>query len=111
MKILCVCQGGFIRSVALKYWFAKWGHDAIAVGLENCTIETLKMLCDWADEIVLAEEYMAEHLPTYRMGKAWSADIGPDKWGAFGFKDALEDIKVILEDGASFVDRGMKATA
>lgn len=81
-KILCVCKGGDVRSVAMAY-FLKHGknEDAIAASYQFNSPETLKLLMDWADIIMVAEDYMRNRLPIGNASKVKSIDIGPDIWG------------------------------
>lgn len=98
MKILTVCQGGTVRSVALarmlkdedvreKYSYPGEAHDAIAASWQWNGHGTLLMLCAWADLIVVMEPKHQEHLPpSYRLGRVLSkkvkvCDVGPDHFG------------------------------
>jgi hypothetical protein len=58
MKILCVCNQGNKRSVFTKA-LLNYNHDALSVGIDVNTPETLALLCEWADKILLAEPDMA----------------------------------------------------
>ena len=63
MRVLGVCQGGNVRSVALGY-ILKYGDDvdAIACSWERSTPETIALLGDWADRICVLER--TDGLPT-----------------------------------------------
>ncbi len=53
MKILAVCEQGNNRSVQLAHRLKYWGHDVLPVGLATTTDETMTMLFNWADYIIL----------------------------------------------------------
>lgn len=71
VKILCVCLVGISRSVGLadvlKLHFGP--VDVIPVGCSRQaqSTETLKMLCDWADHIVIMTECLIDKL-SQRLG-------------------------------------------
>lgn len=62
MKILCICKGGNVRSVALAQLLKNRGYDALAVGAQDNSQETLKMLEKWADKIVDVRDYLPEDI-------------------------------------------------
>ena len=64
MKILCICERGNSRSVALA-WILKdhLGHDAVAIGAKSAGRKTLKMLCKWADKIILVDKDFKNEIP------------------------------------------------
>ena len=82
MKVLCLCQGGNVRSVALAY-LLKYGADtdALACSWQKNTPETIQMLCEWADAIALLESSFKVHVPTRYHDKIAIFDVGPDRWG------------------------------
>jgi predicted protein tyrosine phosphatase len=100
MKILTVCQGGAVRSVSMKHLLyylrgadAPGGgfHDAIPCGVESNTPETIAMLADWADRIVVMQPAFAEH-PSIKQhsAKVLCYDVGPDHFG-YAFHPALQE--------------------
>jgi len=62
MKILCICEGGNVRSVALAQHLKEIGWEAIAIGWKYTSKETLLMLIRWADKIIDVREYLPEDL-------------------------------------------------
>ena len=82
MKVLVCCEGGNVRSVTvgflLKY---KYGIDTIAVGLGGNSKETINMLCEWADNIMVVEKEMKQRVHEKYHNKLLVLDIGPDRWG------------------------------
>ena len=90
-KILTVCCQGLVRSVALadvlKLHFEP--VDVIPVGYsENANSEeTLVILCDWADYIIVMEKHIKERLAE-RVGlvylsnfSVFTCEVGPDTYG------------------------------
>ncbi|HZX14985.1 MAG TPA: hypothetical protein VFF49_11375 [Thermodesulfobacteriota bacterium] len=63
MKILCVCRLGNNRSVWTKRALNDRGYkDVLSVGGLLVSKETLNMLCEWADEILLAKPEHGENI-------------------------------------------------
>lgn len=79
-KILCLCQRGNSRSVALAWYLKdKVGHEAIAIGMTASSRQTREMLYKWADLIVLVIGDRYKHwIPEeyHRKLKVW--DVGSD---------------------------------
>lgn len=62
-KILCICDHGNVRSVALAYLIKTiYKHETIAVGDKNITPKTMKMLKEWADLIIDARSIVGEDI-------------------------------------------------
>jgi len=81
IKILCVCQHGYCRSVGTRYCLNKRGYNnVIAIGWRNTSLETLKMLSDWADIILVAKPYHADYLPSGKEKVNNKFTIGEDNW-------------------------------
>lgn len=83
MKILTVCQGGHVRSVALKYLLHYGGygqHDVIACGWQSNTQETREMLYEWADLIIVMQPEFAQFVPEKFHTKWKPNDIGTSNW-------------------------------
>jgi len=84
-RVLCLCVGGTCRSVTiatlLKY---QWDKDALAGSLEkNCPL-TLKMLFDWANVIVVADEELLNAIPSMVHQSnplIMNFNLGKDQWG------------------------------
>lgn len=61
MKVLCVCEHGNVRSVALAYLIKTiYKHEAIAVGEEDTSPETMEMLGNWADKVIYVPDLVGE---------------------------------------------------
>lgn len=80
MKFLCVCEGGTIRSVSLA-WVLRYDHhqDAIAASWLKNSQETLDMLAQWADKIVVMQPHFSSKFTGFRE-KILVVDVGPDIW-------------------------------
>ena len=83
MKILCVCEGGNVRSVGMAFALKHiYGQDALACGWRFNSLETFKMLCDWADRIVVMQEVFVAKVPSDVLrSKVRVVDVGPDCFG------------------------------
>jgi len=103
-KVLCMCQGGHVRSVALKFLLYYGGKkiDALACGWESNTAETRAMLFAWADYIVIMQPQFAEHVPAafhYRPDgprKLFCYDVGPDRFGTAFHPELQEMLKGMI---------------
>jgi hypothetical protein len=79
MKILCVCRSGYYRSVQTKKSLNKRGYnDVLSVGSDLVSRETLDMLCDWADIILLAKPTHGVNITTNREKILKDFTIGDD---------------------------------
>ena len=102
MKILCVCNYGNVRSVALKNSFRmlnkdKIKYDALNVGLLCTSEETLRYLVNWADLVIdLADSFLKERvdLAIWSGDKYHREDIGGDRWD----NPFDEELKMIVRD-------------
>ena len=82
MRILCLCEGGNVRSGQLAFWLKAAGHDAVAAGLLWNSAETIALLSEWSEVITVAEERLAEKVPSdHRSKVTLDFVVGPDVWG------------------------------
>jgi hypothetical protein len=81
-RFLCVCEGGCVRSTAMA-WQLKVNHgqNAIAVGWRWNDAETLALLCEWADYVVLMQDVFRARIESRYHGKIRVVDVGRDRWG------------------------------
>ena len=86
-RIVTMCQGGHVRSVALKYLlrYKFGGHDVIACGYEGNTDETRSMVFGWADVIVIMQSKFEKYVPVEfheKDGKRrlFCYDVGEDRF-------------------------------
>lgn len=94
MKILCVCNHGNVRSAALAraikdISITEKSHtlEAIAIGAQTTTQNTMEKLSDWADKIIwLSEKINPETFEILRGDNQKSKiinltkQVGPDHW-------------------------------
>jgi len=80
-RILCVCEGGCHRSVAMAEWLKNAGHDALSIGWRGNDPKTLDFLCWWAETIIVMEPYIAEKIPAHYRPKTLVCDVGKDFYG------------------------------
>ena len=107
LRILCVCNGGNCRSVALAEVFkGQFGQEAIAAGTYWIRPQSMRELCCWADWIVVVEPREEAQLPEpdltrWKESTIWEKQfdhmrrvlpIGPDRWG----HDKWEELKLFL---------------
>ena len=97
MKILCICHGGRVRSVALRYILTD--HlgftDTLAAGLTKNSPETISILCEWADTIFLLVDDKPDFLEAHQ-DKIRYLDIGPDIWGSPNDIGLIQKLKQLL---------------
>ncbi len=81
LKFLTICEGGAVRSVCLAA-ILRWdfGQDAIPVSGKLVPDETLAMLCEWADFIIVMVPEYGERIPVRFTNKMRVVDVGPDIW-------------------------------
>lgn len=89
-KVLCVCQGGNSRSVALAYYLKSKGKQAIAVGTDHTSKETFELLINWADAVIVTDKNLL-HLVPYDGHKLRVWDVGHDRFFR-GFSQELIDL-------------------
>lgn len=84
IKYLVVCDGGNVRSAALATTLKlDYGQEAICIGRLFTSSETMLMLTNWADRIILMQPHMIESIPDFNQTKCGVADIGQDRWGIY----------------------------
>lgn len=98
MKVVTMCQGGNSRSVAcgflLKY---KYGMDAIACSWQKNSPETLKMLFEWADAIIIMQEIFRQFVPVEFHPKLYVIDVGEDIWANGLHPDLIQKCDGLLQ--------------
>lgn len=61
MKVLCVCEYGNVRSVALAYLIKTiYGHETIAIGAKNTSDKTRQMMYEWADRVIYVPDLVGK---------------------------------------------------
>ena len=111
MKILTVCQGGLVRSVAMKhmlFYYDGLHHDAVPCGLESNTPDTIALLARWADRIIVMQPHFADHpaLKDFKE-KILRCDVGEDTYGtAFHHELQLRITSWLAQRPADFAQTG-----
>lgn len=99
LKFLTVCDAGMNRSHTLAIVLKQAFHEAHAIGRMNCEPETMEMMCNWADVIVLMEPHMKESIAEKWHDKLHVIDTGPDVYGRPGHPDLYK----ICREGAEYM--------
>jgi hypothetical protein len=95
MKILVLCDHGNNRSVTIAGQLKYMGHDVLTAGLITNTPETLGMLQDWADKIIVTEQSQLGVI--IESGKVSLWDIGPDVYPRPFNKLLLNKVRKLIE--------------
>lgn len=97
MKLLVACHAGICRSAAMSNELKHHGFDALVVGLGYNKPETVRMLTDWADKIVVMQKELVDFVPMPDREKVVVADVGPDVWKNSADPDLRNRVKVIVD--------------
>lgn len=101
MRILVLCDEGNNRSVTVAHQLKYWGHDVIPAGLKRNKAETLHMLSEWAERIILTErEQIAaiQAICPFDISKKLDLwDLGPDVYPRPFNKDMLAIVRRLME--------------
>ena len=115
IKILCICNGGNVRSAALARHIrdsngqfinfqkeqSALKYEAISIGVHSTSEETLKYLIDWADKVIDLsgeDEEMQELIKNIAKEKYIRKFIGTDVWDSPRHPHLLERIEKIAEE-------------
>jgi hypothetical protein len=99
-KIAVFCKGGICRSAAMANELKKYGHDVLCAGLGYNSPETIQMLTDWADRIVVMQKELTDFVPMNGRSKMILADLGPDIWANSSDPDLVARCRVIANEWA-----------
>lgn len=103
-RVLCLCEGGNVRSVALAAELKALGKDAIAAGLRRNSANTIALLIDWADTVVLmSEDLLPRWTPFHASAKAAGkgvmiVEVGPDLYGRANHPDLKAVVKPTVRE-------------
>jgi hypothetical protein len=104
MKFLCICEMGSVRSVAMAIALKESWQEALAAGWRTSKEGTLKMLCDWADAIIVMQADIVPLLEG-QMGKGGFdprklviVDVGPDIYGSPVHSQLINSLRSIVAD-------------
>lgn len=99
-KILAVCQHGSCRSVAMARFVKEWvGIDGLAASYQYNRPETMRMLCEWADRIVVMMPEYASFVPAEFASKVRICDVGQDNYGSPFNPELLEKCRAFYNRG------------
>lgn len=99
MKILTICSAGAVRSVAMAHYLKQvMGHDAVPVGADANSPETITMLSDWADLILPMQPEYARVVPKRNRHKTVVLDIGSDVWMNSLHPDLIKKVSVLADE-------------
>ena len=97
MKILVACHAGICRSNAMARELKRYGDDVIVAGLGYNAPETIHMLTEWADKIVVLQSELVDLVPADSREKVVVGDVGPDVWQDPSNLDLVARVKVIVD--------------
>jgi hypothetical protein len=77
---------------------AYWLHDhcsseAIPVGRMRVSENTMAIMCNWADRIILMQPHMIESIHEAHHHKCKVVDVGPDRYGIWIHPDLLKQVQ------------------
>ena len=105
LKLLCLCQGGNSRSVALAYLLKfRYGHDALACGWQGNDPPTRNLLYRWADRIFVLQSIFLQYVPKRYRKKVTIYDVGPDVWCNGLHPELLEKCDQLIRQDAKWLD-------
>jgi len=106
VRILCMCEGGNVRSVACAYVLKyKYGQDALAISSRKNNLETHQLLWGWADRIIVMQPEFKNYILPKHHHKVMIYDVGPDQWGNCLHPDLLEIIESHIGHDELFVGK------
>lgn len=79
MKVLCICEYGHSRSVALARVLHGRKIPAVAIG-RGTSGDAVKVLAEWADKIIVLQPCFAVCVPAAQQHKVIVFDVGHDRW-------------------------------
>ncbi len=81
MRILCICEHGNNRSTnlatRLRY---EYYAETIPIGTKRVSNKTMRMLCEWADYIIVVEARLVTDVLSEYKEKLQVWEIGPDTY-------------------------------
>lgn len=100
MKILTICDQWNNRSVTLASQLKYWGNDVISAGLSTNSQETLHMLFEWADKIIITEDTQKIE---YECEKIILCPIWPDIYPRAFNPELLSIVKEWLQENKTIL--------
>lgn len=96
MKVLVVCDEGNNRSVTIAGQLKYWYHDVLTAGLARNSPETIKMLCDWADRIIIT--HTNQPIPPDFSEKVQLWNLGPDTYPRPFNPNLLQKVRTLMQE-------------
>lgn len=95
-KILCCCSGGKVRSIGAKFVLEDvYGFkNILTAGLDKTHPETLNMLFDWAEVILIVGE--TDLMNKISNPKAIHLDVGVDRFGCYNNADLYKLLRQMI---------------
>lgn len=92
-KILTVCSAGLVRSVGLADVLkVHFNVDALPAGIDGNSKETLEMLYEWADTIVLMMDVWVSRIPEQYKYKVKVCEVGVDIYGSSRNRELIDKV-------------------
>jgi hypothetical protein len=105
MKILTVCDQGNNRSVQFAHLLKYWNHDVLPIGLKTNSTQTIYMLCNWAEKIILTESLQIDEVPQEFRDKTVVFNVGPDNYPRPFNPELNRKARQFLEDNKSWLKK------
>ena len=102
MKILVLCDQGNNRSVTLAHQLkylkdaAGQTHDVLTAGTKTNGYDTLIMLQDWADKVIVVDQFQMQ--PGHYLEKTELWNLGADVYPRPHNKELLAKVKQVIAD-------------
>jgi hypothetical protein len=97
MRVVCICRAGQVRSVAARHLLIARGfRKVVACGWEVNDRDTVKMLCLWADAVLVVGRGALWNLPV-PPEKEVQVEVGQDVWGRYDHPDLLALLEPQIE--------------
>ena len=101
MKVLCMCQYGHNRSVAMAYLLNHDGdNETLAIGWGAHSPALKAYLFAWAERIAVLEQAYLVHVPPEHRHKAFVVEVGPDVYGTPRSPELMRRLKELVRNGA-----------
>lgn len=97
-RVLCICAAGNSRSAALAYLLKGMGVEAIAVGADVHSSETLLTLSRWATHVVVMRDTILDRIPIELRDRAYLCDVGADRYFRGHSEELLDQCRAFIED-------------
>ena len=99
-KVVCICRGGQVRSVAARFVLAdKFGfRKVLACGWEKNDEETVRMLCEWADVILVVGRPSDWVILNHQFdSKIIGLEVGVDRFGHYGNLELVDMLTGMIQ--------------